>query len=234
MTTAAFLVPRRADHGPRDRLWEWCQTWWAEHCPDLPIVEGHDDDDGLFNRSRAMNRARSLAGDVDVLVILDADVIAAPGQVYAAIERAQRTGKLTIGYQAWVELTETGTELVMAGDRGDWGRFQHVRYLNSVSSLVAVPVALWDAVGGFDERFEGWGLEDSAFELACKVIGRGSHRVDGVCWHLWHPRDSRKDSATRQANSRFMRRYSNARNNRSKMLRVVAEAAQYREVMEEL
>lgn len=231
MTTAAFLVPRRADGGPRDRLWSWCRTWWAEHCPDIPIVEGHDDDHGLFNRSRAMNRARFLAGDVDVLFILDADVAASAAQVHAAVDLAARTGQLAIGYEAWVGLTEAGTEQVLAGDRDDWARHKLVRYTTSVSSLVAVPAALWDEVGGFDERFEGWGLEDSAFELACRTIGGGAHRVPGVCWHLWHPRNMKADHAARRANTQHMRPYTLAKGNPYRMRKVLAKAADYRETI---
>ena len=84
---AVILVPRRADHGHRDKVWDWCRAWWERELPELEIVEGHHDA-GLFNRSAAVNRAAREAGAWDVAVIIDADVICDPGRVREAIEVA--------------------------------------------------------------------------------------------------------------------------------------------------
>lgn len=227
--SAAFLVPRRADHGARDRLWAYTRPLWQERFPSTPIIEGHDDAAGLFNRSRAMNRARALAGhDVGTLVILDADVLVDPGQVAEAIELAEASEQLTIGYTYWCGLTELGTEQVMAGEQSGWSGWVQDRYSHSVSSLVAVPAGLWDEVGGFDERFQGWGLEDSAFELACRTLGGGSNRVEGDLWHLWHPRDSKAHHAERLANRPWFRRYQQALHRPERMRSVCAEALEHR------
>jgi hypothetical protein len=57
---------------------------------------------------------------------------------------------------------------------------------------VVVPRPLWDAVGGFDERFEGWGGEDDAFHAACRALC-GTERLRGVAWHLWHEESPWRD-----------------------------------------
>ena len=69
-----ILVPRRDDNGYRDELWAWTQGWWEREQSHMPIIEGYHTD-GLFNRSAAINTAARIAGDWDVAVIIDADVI---------------------------------------------------------------------------------------------------------------------------------------------------------------
>lgn len=54
----------------------------------------------------------------------------------------------------------------------------------------------FEAVDGFDERFEGWGYEDS--DLVARLIHRGVRRKDvrfaTAVFHLWHRHEDRADS----------------------------------------
>ena len=55
-----------------------------------------------------------------------------------------------------------------------------------------------DAVGGFDERYTGWGYEDS--DLVIRLMRHGLHirrgPADTAVLHLWHP-DNPRDNAER-------------------------------------
>jgi predicted glycosyltransferase involved in capsule biosynthesis len=42
-------------------------------------------------------------------------------------------------------------------------------------------------IGGFDERFNGWGYEDNAFFLTATSILSALVETDNIAWHLWHP-----------------------------------------------
>ena len=42
-------------------------------------------------------------------------------------------------------------------------------------------------VGGFDERFKGWGVEDDAFHNKCLGLGISVHRLHSDLVHLYHP-----------------------------------------------
>lgn len=49
------------------------------------------------------------------------------------------------------------------------------------------------AVNGYDERFEGWGREDDdiAHRLGRLGLTKRDLRFTAVCFHLWHPENSR-------------------------------------------
>lgn len=203
------LVPRLADNGERDRLWDYCRSYWAEQMPEMEIVEGHHEGGGPFNRSASINKAAK--GDWDVAVILDSDSVVDPGQVRDAIELAVKSGELVLPFDSRNMLNPKGTQQILGGFVGSWSRWVGSRERNRVSCCVVVPRALWDAVGGFDERFEGWGAEDEAFHAACTALG-GSQRLRGPLWHFHHapsPHHNQSTALYRQA-LRLGQRYSEA------------------------
>lgn len=176
------------DH--RDRLWAYCRAWWHAAFPDVEIVEGSSPG-GPFNRSAAINDAAF--GYWDVGIVADADVVCDPAQVRQAIALAIETERVVLPYSAFRGLTPHMTARALAGDRAGWDR--GVRYRSDVheSSVVVIPRQVWMAVGGFDERFVGWGQEDVAFIQAARVLTGSIERTPGVVWHLWHPRGVSRD-----------------------------------------
>ena len=189
-----LAVPRRADGGVRDRLWEYCRQQWRTDHPDLDIIEGHHDD-GPFNRSAAVNRAARAAGDFDCIVIIDADVLIQAAQVRAGIELATRFNRVVFPFRVYRSVSQSGTSRIMNGWTGDWRQTSIQAYWDSVSCVVIVPRALWDQVGGMDERFVGWGWEDTAFACATDAVS-GRLRLDGTLWHLWHPASPERNPKT--------------------------------------
>jgi GT2 family glycosyltransferase len=216
------LVPRLSDNGERDRLWEYCRAHWADQLPAMEIVEGHHEGDGPFNRSAAVNFAAE--GEWDFAVVLDADVIADAEQVTSAIGLAKETGELVLPYTMRHMLSAQGTEQILDGYQGNWNGWTAARERDRVSCCVIVPRALWDAVGGFDERFEGWGGEDEAFYNACRTVA-GARRLPGTVWHLHHTASPHNNTSTplyRQA-LRLAQRYERATDDRNAMQHLLAE-----------
>lgn len=219
---AVFLVPRRADGGHRDRLWEYARARWERYFPDIAIVEGHHDS-GPFNRSAAINRAAASAGDWDVGVVIDSDVLLSVSQVRRAIGRARKTGRVTWAHRRWRGIREDMTLRIVA-DQRDLGAELSRDELDLIvertnplswSCCIAIPRRVWDELGGFDERFKGWGFEDMAFQSAvCGLFGH--ERIEGDVVHLWHPRSEERISEGRSratatpeyvTNNRLGRRY---------------------------
>lgn len=203
-----ILVPRRVDGGPRDALWEWTRKWWEARQSHMPIFEGHHED-GLFNRSAALNTASRLAGDWDVAVIIDADVICEPNRVKQAVDLAHYSGKLVIPHDVRKDLDSRGSQLVINWYEGSWERYVRKRYPMMVSGVIVEPRRLWDEIGGFDEQFRGWGYEDTAHAAAAETYGGGILRMPGELWHLFHPtaREGRPGTPVWQLNAARGQRY---------------------------
>lgn len=210
-----ILVPRRAGMADRDRLWAFCRTWWVNDFKDWEIHEG-EGPEGPFCRSHAINEAAVKAGDWDVAVIIDSDVLLDPTAVRAAVDLAAATGGMTLAYHRRILLAKSSTERILNGNRGNWDlldRETKARF-DACSSAVVVTRQLWDDVGGFDERFIGWGWEDVAFRVACETVsGRPLVKIASTCWHLHHLVSSgnNRKEATFQANKELGDRYSAAR-----------------------
>lgn len=203
---SVFLVPRRAGFADRDALWSFCRRYWTNALSDIPIVEGFHDE-GLFNRSKAINRAAAHAaatGGWDVAVVLDADVIAAPSSVVSAAALAEETGKLVVAFDVRRDLSRAGTRRILAGYRGSWDPYVERTHSGQHSGIVAIPRSLWELLGGFDEGFEGWGYEDTAFALAAETVAGPRINIPGECWHLWHAKapEARSGSPSWTANRR--------------------------------
>jgi hypothetical protein len=225
------LVPRLADNGERDRLWKWCQSYWAEHFPELEILEGHDETPGPFNRAAALNAAAE--GDWDVAVVLDADTVLDADQIRRGIEIAARTGNLVLPFTDRCLLNRQGTRQILQGYRGNWRRFVSARQTPAdryvyISGCQVVPRVLWDEIGGFDERFESYGGEDDAFHAASVALtGHDARedRLEGSCWHLWHrPSPEAQNRPARKLVMALAERYTSCSEDEKAMRALLAEA----------
>lgn len=218
-----ILVPRRADGGERDRLWDWCRQWWATEHPDVPIIEGYHEG-GPFNRSAAVNRAA--AGAWDVAVLIDADVLCDTGRVNEAVDLANLTRRVVLPFTVRYNLSYHGTQKVMAGERGSWKPFIHRTYHEMVSSCVVIPRSAWETVGGFDETFSGWGWEDTAWAAAVDTLVRPLLYIRGDLWHLWHAtaQEGRVNSPTWRANKARAELYEAAWGDRTAMRGLLNES----------
>ncbi len=183
---AVVLVARRAGVPERDRAWEYVYPWWKQFGFHVEVVEHPGPEP--FNRSWCMNEAARRAWPWDVALFVDADVIEGdPQQVHQAVEKAWETGNFTVAHTSGRDFTPQGTELLLSGADFNW-QDECAEYRPRCDSRVnAIRADLFAEVGGFDERFRGWGHEDYSFALACQTL-RGKDFVPGTSWHLWHPK----------------------------------------------
>lgn len=193
MPKRVILVPRRADKGHRDMLWTYCKEYWSKLGYD--IYEG-DHLDGPFNRSAAVNTAARLAGEWDSAIVIDSDVIVDPHNVHQAIELAEKTGRQVFPFRKYHALNQVGTTKVMAGFAGNWMPYVRATFHDNRSACFIIPRTTWDMVGGFDERFVGWGWEDVAFAFATSAAAGNYLRLTGDLWHLWHPKSPENDHSS--------------------------------------
>lgn len=168
------------------------------HHPTYEIFEGQDDGE-IFSMATARNNAARAAGHWDVAVILDADTIAAPDILEAAVQRAALSTNLVVAGDTRMCMDKVSTDRILGG--GPWfprpeGRLAKTGtgandniYAEPSSGVMCVSRQLWDTTGGYLESLRGWGYEDLVFMAQCNIFGAGTiWQSDGILLHFWHER----------------------------------------------
>jgi glycosyltransferase involved in cell wall biosynthesis len=162
-------------------------------------------------RNEAAEKALSVMPGCKVLFFADSDTYVSEEQFKIACGFASAENRVVIAYDNYLRMDQKATSFFY--QRGRQCRTGRVA-MNHVSGAVAVPVALFKKVGGFDHRFVGWGGDDRAFDMACNTITghRESLRIPGTGFHLFHPPSKDKDKRTAEyaANIALGMRYKNA------------------------
>lgn len=189
----SFLIPFRDADGTRAEPLAWVLERWQAFYPEAEFVIEPDDGLDPFCKSMAVNRAAAKAKG-DVFAILDADTWVDPKWVDEGMDIIERTGKWVIPARRSFRLTRSFSQQVMAvKPTEDLPRVVNNRRAVEQSGLVAgflhlVPRQAYEAVGGMDERFRGWGGEDTSFTRALDVV-HGKHvQLHGIVISLWHER----------------------------------------------
>ena len=158
-------------------------------------------------RAAAARNLGAAATTSPVLAFLDADTTPEPGYLAALLGRvAACPDVLAVGRRRHADLSGDGTELPepawlvdgYAASRdlldADGRSFRFV-----ISAVMACSRALFDDVGGFDERFVGYGGED--WDLAYRAWNAGAvlvHERAAVAWHDGPEWAARPATARRQ------------------------------------
>lgn len=225
----SFVIPFRPSTQERKDLCDFVVARYSGYWPDAEIVLS-DTDSEEFSRSGAINRGVEKASG-DMLVISDADTICNRAALEKATTMSALTSRWVLPYatMGYYNLTEGFTSQVlrrkptMKVSPDDYG-FAYDHNIESWSGLLVMPRAAFDAVNGFDERFQGWGYEDNSFRLAMDTIWGPYLRVeDENVYHLYHsvPADGAFNSPNLQFNrDRYYKLYSKARS-KDAMLKLV-------------
>lgn len=180
-----ICIPWR-DSGPeRARVKDYIVSYYSA----IGNVILADSGPGEFNRSEARNNAAAQASG-DALVFMDADAYIPLNQVSAAFELARGSETLVKPFSTAGYLTEAATNMLI--DSGiiapDW---MNATSDGFVGLSWAIRRDLFEALGGFDTAFEGYGGEDNAFCAACDNLLGPTQLVPGFGYSLWHPADRR-------------------------------------------
>lgn len=203
----SILVPFHCSdkESQRTKNWLWLKKYWRYHLPGAQIVMGNDPDKP-FSKSVAVNDAAALATG-DVFVIADADAYISIDAVLYCVEKireARRKGQRQwfIPYRQFYRLTQEASQRVLnspssnpyvfpdppcsedvQNTHGSGPRFGH--WYGAMIQIM--PREAFEEVGGWDERFRGWGGEDHAAMRAMDTLYWKHKTLPGPVFHIWHP-----------------------------------------------
>jgi hypothetical protein len=211
----SILIPFRCpdNTSPRVRNVEWLQKYWKAQLPGAEIIIGDDPElDKPFSKSVAVNNAAAKAKG-DVFVIIDADGFMEADAVLHCAEEIRHARKIDrklwfVPYRKFYRLTKEISEKLLASDPAS--PYHFVMPLNPdfilkdtdplighwYGAMVQImPCEAFEAVGGWDERFRGWGGEDHAAMRAMDTLYGPHKTLPSAVLHVWHPMLGPKGSA---------------------------------------
>ena len=202
-----FHCPKSSDQ--RAKNWRWLKSYWKHHLPGAEIIMGEDKVSKRkpsipFSKSMAVNHGAKQAKG-DVFVIIDADgyisahsILLCAGRIRRARERDQKLW--FVPYRQFYRLTKEASAKVLCSDPKDPYRFPtppaacHTqndsgsRYGHWWGAGIQIcPREAFECVGGWDERFRGWGGEDHAAMQAMDTLYWRHQTLPGQHLHIWHP-----------------------------------------------
>lgn len=189
----SLLMPFRDDDGTRTVVAEWIQARWRHYFPEAELIIESDDGGTPFSKTIAVNRAAARATG-DVLAILDADTwvrVERVKKVVAAIESGEVPWAMPCSRAYRLTRLFTSRLLRMPPE----GTFPIVKTRTDCEEIVGAvgfmhifPRGAWEAVGGMDPRFRGWGGEDNAITWAMDTMWGQHVQFPSTALHLWHDR----------------------------------------------
>jgi len=188
----------------RSQNLEWLLQYWESHLPAAEIIIGKDEEGKPFSKSVAVNDGFSQSTG-DVIVIVDADgYIDADSVLHCVNEiRCERDlGRRLwfVPYRRFCRMTREASDLIINSDPKRPYRFPFPVGLEHLQKGAEPNVGHWygamiqilpreafEIVGGWDERFRGWGGEDHAATRSTDTLYGPHKTLPDQVLHLWHP-----------------------------------------------
>lgn len=227
LENVSIIIPFQTDNGPRAEAFKWIKQYYERVMPGAELCVGIIDDP-VVNKSKAVNTAAKKATR-DIFVIADADVVYGPELIVEAIKELNHS-PWVIPFTEIYDIEKEGTkQLITTIPSWPMGinakKFTKANWLYKgfAGKLIVIRKEHFEAVGGFDERFLGWGGEDDAFSLSVETLCGPATKVNGAIYHVWHPASNYRTNPYGNSNSKLLDRYKRANGNKEKMRELIAE-----------
>ncbi|MFC0470708.1 galactosyltransferase-related protein [Halalkalibacter kiskunsagensis] len=236
MESVSVLFPYKPDYGHRDRLFKWVLKYYKEVFPEVEICIGECKND-IFSRAEAVNNAAHKATK-EIFVIADCDIFYDRNVLKKSIQQLDNFAWV-VPYERIHYLSKDCTEQIIQQKpewptvplKGDIVKATEGQYISGyvyIGGVNIVPRKYFSYIGGFDERFRGWGGEDDAFNAAMNTLCGHYGRLDLDIYHLWHPpapgsHESNNSHSNFKENTKLKKRYTSASGNKDAMIQIVSE-----------
>jgi len=149
---------------------------------------------GLFNKSWAVNVGfRQAADSHEVVCVLDADALPDRNFVQRNVDRFRHPGVQAVQpfsdvlcLDAASAETALAQRLLRRAPDPDRSRLRGFILRRPPGLCLWLRSPIFSAIGGMDERYEGWGGEDRDFALRISANAALDRHGDPIL-HLWHP-----------------------------------------------
>lgn len=185
----SVLIPWRTDSDARERnldfVLERFEILFEGRVEIILADSGHE----VFNRGASRNEAFR-AASCDRILIADADTPPMPA-IDAAFDLVDTYDTYAYPYDWYYSLNDPATLRIL--DQGPAATISApssrdcMFSMQSWAGAICMTAEMFRQIGGYDENFEGWGYEDTAFHLAAQTLVGAPYRVPGHVVHLWHP-----------------------------------------------
>lgn len=177
----------------------------------------------IFNRAASRNMCVRLAGP-GIVVIADTDILPDEPALRDAITAARDEGGLHLGYDYYRALLKESTQRYYHDGRDLLSLPMAFDSTTSTCGIVVMRCDQWWEAGGMDERFTGWGFEDTAFAIAVETILGPLKHHHGTVNHLWHPSACNVASEQYKRNEELCLRYEAAKGDLPRMKELISES----------
>jgi hypothetical protein len=191
----AFVIPFKTDHGRREEIFNWNVSRLKKFFPGCQICIGEQDSE-LFNLSQARNNGIRKV-DRPFLFSIDADTAWNPELIIDSVH-ALESHRWVIPYMVYLQTDMNSGLRITKEDPETILIYSNYQYhaelivppndpMPPVSGIVGMHTIDMFYLGGFDERFDGWGWEDRAFAITAeRLLGQSAKRINHMVYHLWH------------------------------------------------
>ena len=186
----SIIIPYKSSGCDRRFANYLCVKNYYEHIfPKAEIVIGQDNSgENVFCRSHAINDGVSKSNG-DIIIISDADLILDKQYFLEAINLSY---DFVIPFGQVMDLSKNICESILTSyilpSVMPKGQIRDMRGERFAGGIQVITRELFDKVGGYDERFIGWGWEDSHF--CWKILAQSPEQYlmidEGIAYHLWH------------------------------------------------
>ena len=201
------IIPWRPQPS-RLAAFEATSEWYRANLPGAEI-RTVDSGDVPFNLARCRNVGMDAVADPDEVVIIgDADTIPSIAPLLEAVAAARDSGLVHLPYTRYQWLGAVGTAAFFDG--APLESVEATLVVGACSGVYVTTPRTWASHGGQDERFRGWGFEDSAwFAAHTTLLGSQPQRHDGNVYALHHETQLREGEQY-DANAALRERYREA------------------------
>jgi predicted glycosyltransferase involved in capsule biosynthesis len=216
----------------RRKQLEWTVARYCKMFPTSEIIVAVDSAGTWvdFNKSKSTNEA-VWASTGDNLLITDIDVIMGKEDIERAVKMLDDYSMIQM-VEKLVNLNRKTSERILKEKPTS-----KMPYLNEKRQAIVirkdydmngwhlVKKRTFFEVGGFDERFVGWGSEDTAFVCSVATMSdKPFKRLDNTVAHLWHEKDKdRRKKRNSSYSGELARQYLDAMHNKELMQKILDE-----------